>query len=248
PTMQPRRHIALEGASQVRALGGYPTLDGRQTRWRTFLRSDGINRLTPRSQERLVQYGVRTVIDLRRTWEVQKAPNVFADSSLVTYHHQNLLGEDPASQSSVDAEAAGRLGTLYGLWLDQVQDQVGKTLATLASPSGSPAVFHCSAGKDRTGIISALLLSLAGVPEQTIAEDYALSASQLFDVYVNEFAPPDLRATYTVEDYESDHCPPEAMLETLAHLEDRYGGVEAYVRGCGLSATQVESLREALVE
>ena len=246
--MQPSRHIDIEGAYNVRDLGGYPTRDGRQTRWLTFLRSDGMHRLTSRSQERLAQYGIRTVIDLRKTWEVRSAPNVFADSTRVKYHHQNMLGDNPAPQSSVDAEAAGRLGTLYGLWLDQVQDQLGMTLATLAAPDAQPAVFHCSAGKDRTGIISALLLSLAGVPADTVASDYALTAPQLFDVYVNEVAPPDLPATYTVEDYEGDHCPPEAMLETVAHLEDRYGGVEAYVRGCGLSANQVESLRVALIE
>ena len=265
--MQSSRHIDIEGAYNVRDLGGYATLDGHQTRWRTFLRSDGMHRLTPRSQERLVQYGIRTVIDLRRTWEVRYAPNVFADSLQVKYRHQNLLGDDPtepAAVSETGIEATGplgwpvqqnyaetttrSLGPQYSAWLDRGQDRVAKTLGTLAEPGALPAVFHCSAGKDRTGIISALLLSLAGVPAQTIAEDYTLSAPQLFDVYVNEVAPPDLPAAYSVEDYESDHCPPEAMLETLAHLEDRYGGVEAYVRECGLSANQVESLREALVE
>ena len=199
--MQPSRHIDIKGADNVRDLGGYPTLDGRQTRWRTFLRSDGMGRLTPRSQERLVQYGVRTVIDLRRTWEVRSAPNVFADSIRLRYHHQNMLGDDPFVQTEVDAEATGRLGALYGLWLDRVQGQVGKTLATLVSPSGPPAVFHCSAGKDRTGIISALLLSLAGVPSDTIASDYALTAPHLFDADVSEPTRTDLPAIYSVEDY-----------------------------------------------
>ena len=133
------------------------------------------------------------------------------------------------------------------MWLDQVQDRVGDVLTKLAAPGALPALFHCTAGKDRTGVISALLLSLAGVPAETIAEDYTLSASHLFEAFMREVAPLDLPDTYSEEDYRRDQCPPEAMLETLAHLEDRYGGADAYVRHCGLSASQVESLRKAMV-
>ena len=245
----------MEGAYNVRDLGGYPTVDGRSTRWRTFLRADGLHRLTSDDQDRLVQYGVRTVVDLRKTWEVEESPNVFTGSSRVRYRHHNLLGDDPIEQpgSEVPKQVAGYVGpdglvaNTYPVWLDNMQDRVADVLATLAAPGALPAVFHCTAGKDRTGVISALLLGLAGVPAETIAADYTLSASRLFDVYVREVAPPDLSDTYSEEDYRRDQCPPEAMLETLSHLDDRYGGAEFYVRDCGLNDSQVESLRKAVV-
>lgn len=126
--MQPSRHIHIEGAYNVRDLGGNPTLDVSQTHWRTLLRSDGMYRLTPRSQLRLMQYGVRAVIDLRHNREVQIAPNVFADSSQITYPHQNLLGDDPFVQTEVDAQATERPGALYGLWVECYAGRVSEEI------------------------------------------------------------------------------------------------------------------------
>ena len=76
-----------------------------------------------------------------------------------------------------------QLARLYRSWLDVRQPQIGRILATLAEPDARPAIYHCAGGKDRTGVISALLLGIAGVPDEVIAEDYALSARYLMDRY-----------------------------------------------------------------
>ena len=95
------RHLNLEGTYNLRDTGGYPTLDGRAIRWRTFFRSDSLHRLPPVAQTTLMGYGVRTVIDLRRSDELQVAPNVFASSSDVVYHHVSLLLDTPPDPAEV---------------------------------------------------------------------------------------------------------------------------------------------------
>ena len=249
--MQLARHLDIDGAYNVRDLGGYPTLDGRRTRWKVFVRSASLHRLPPDSQAALIDYGIRTVIDLRMTHELEEAPNVFAGSSEVNYLHQNMIGDEPLSgtRDSVETgEASERILASYGSWLDLRQPQIRRTLATLAQPGARPVMYHCAGGKDRTGVISALLLGIAGVPPDVIAEDYALSATYLLDRYFAEEAPPGSTPdNYTHEDYKRDFCPPDAMLKVLDYVNQRYGGVEAYVRTAGLRPEEIESIRTALV-
>ena len=249
--MDNRRHLDLEGAVNVRDLGGYETLDGRRTRWHTLLRSATMHRLTPGSQAALVDYGVRSVIDLRTSPEIEAQPNVFAGSSRVAYLRQNMIGDEPGP--AADLTDAGAVSddilASYGGILDRRKPQVRQTLATLAEPGRLPAVFHCAGGKDRTGIVAALVLALAGVPPETIAEDYALTARYLLDRYFAEQAPPGVSPdNYTMLDYQRQFCPPEGMLKVLGYLGDRYGGVEGYVRAIGLSDIEIGRLRSAVVE
>ena len=250
--VNPMRHLDLKGSYNIRDLGGYRTTDGRTTRWRTLLRSGTMHGLPVESQEALIDYGVRTVIDLRTTAETRDFPNVFSDSSKVAFRHQNMIGDAPleGAENVVEGgEVADRILASYSAWLDQRQPRIGETLATLAEPTALPAIYHCAGGKDRTGTISALLLGIAGVPPETIAQDYALTARYLIDRYFDEQAAPGVTpATYTWKDYQSEFCPPEAMLKVLGHLDDHYGGIEGYVRAVGLSDHQIESLRHALVE
>ena len=250
--MQPARHLDIDGVYNLRDLGGYPTSDGRQTRWKTFVRSASMHALPPASQSALIDYGVRTVIDLRRTHETEEAPNVFVGSSEVAYHHQNMLGDEPAQERDALPEGSGPaeyVKAAYTSWLDDRQPQIGETLATLADPESRPAVYHCAGGKDRTGVISALLLGLARVPGDVIAEDYALSARYLMDRYFAEQASPDSDpGNFTWEDYQREYCPADGMLLVLQHLKERYGGIEPYVRTVGLDSDQIRSVRNALVE
>jgi protein-tyrosine phosphatase len=250
--LQPPRHLDIDGAYNVRDLGGYPAMNGRRTRWKIFLRAASLHRLPRESQDALIEYGVRTVIDLRRSHELEEQPNVFAGSSRVAYIHQNLIGDAPlaGTDDTVETgEAAERIVGSYSSWIDLRQPQLRLTLTTLADPASRPALYHCAGGKDRTGVISALLLGLAGVPADVIAEDYALSAPFLLERYFAEQAPPDQSADdYGLEDYRRDFCPPEAMLKVLDYVDERYGGVEPYVRTIGLNNGQIDSIRAALVE
>ena len=248
---RPARHLDLEGAYNLRDLGGYPTVDGKTTRWGSILRSGGMHLLSPSSQAALVDYGVRAIIDLRRDSELADTPNVFASSDRVAYLHQDIMGDRLSpnrSESPEYRDPARWWRAHYTQMLDHRRPRICRTLATLADPSRRPAVFHCAAGKDRTGVVAALLLSLAGVSPETIAMDYTLSADLLL-VRFPEGVPPDVDPdTLAVEDYRHEHCPAEAMLATLEHLRDSYGSAEEYALGGGMSREQVEALRNALVE
>ena len=207
-------------------------------------------RLTPTSQAALVEYGVRTIIDLRLAEETQKAPNVFADSSDVVYLHQDAYGSEPINfdnQLGESEETVTRRVARYTAILDQRQSEVGRTLITLAAPGTLPALVHYTGGQDRTGRIAALVLSIAGVPRETIAEDYALSARYLVAAYLDVY-PEKSAADYTWQHYQDEFCSPDVMLKTLEHLDKQYGGVEGYVRAIGLTTEQIGSLRDALVE
>ena len=239
------RHLGLAGTYNLRDTGGYRTIDDRTTRWRTFLRSDSLHRVPPLARTTLLSYGVRTVIDLRRSDELHVAPNVFANSSDVVYHHVSLLAD-----SRPERKVAPRaLPDIYRLILEQRQEQLRQTLATLAAPGGLPAIVHCTAGKDRTGLIVALLLGLVGVPAATIIEDYALSSQYLVGTYLEEARQRAANNGIPWEWFQHQViCPPEFMHTTLQYLDERHGGIVAYVQSIGLRQEQYECLRHALVE
>lgn len=239
---QPPRHLNLEGTYNVRDIGGYPTQSGRRTRWHTVFRADSLHRLSPSGQQTLLGHGVRTVVDLRRAQEAQAAVNVLAASPVVRYRQVSLLAE-----ARTPGTPPPPMPVMYRTMLDERQAQIGEALRTLAAPGGLPAVVHCTAGKDRTGLIVALLLGLLGVPADTIATDYALSAQYLVGQYLEEARRRAEANGYSWEAYQLQSvCRPEYMFETLQHLDRRYGSIEAYVRTTGLSEAEITHLREAL--
>ena len=252
--LHPRRRLDLEGAHNVRDLGGYPTRDGRRTRWGRFFRADGLHALTRESQDTLIVQGVGVVVDLRLTRELDRQPNVFAERPEVKYHHENILGDDFQEPDYPDlGEPADRLVDIYTTVLDRRQPAIRRALSLLADPKGPGALYNCTAGKDRTGIVSALLLGLAGVPCETIVEDYALSARFLIGRYVEMVETGELTSRREPEEinlqtYRDDFCPPDAMVRALRHLDDRYGGIEQYVRAIGVTSSEIVAIRSSLVE
>ena len=246
----PKRHLPMEGAYNIRDIGGYPIESGGNTRWKTFLRSDSMHRLTSDDQANLLAYGVRTAIDLRTTDAAAELPNVFEDSAEVSYVRYNILGDEPTPESEIveSGVPADRIRRAYTHWLDTRQGAFQQTLALLADPAARPAVFHCAGGKDRTGLISALLLDIAGVARETIAEDYALTSHYLLQRTLDGHEIDGQDDITTWQQYQAHYCPPEGMMKTLEHLDARYGGVSGYMQAIGLSGGQIESLRNALVE
>ena len=205
-----------------------------------LFRADSMHRLTADDQQTLLGFGLRTVIDLRRTRELAALPNVFASSAEVTYRHQNLVGDEPLPYSLADGTPADRIFGSYSSWIEHREEQVGEVLATLAEPGALPALYHCAGGKDRTGVISAMLLELAGVAKETIAEDYGLTARYLWDRWQSE--PPEVEGGAVLRDwrdYQREFCPPESMLKVLDFLETRYGGAEGFARSAGLSDSRI---------
>src|SRR5690242_5341857 len=167
------RVLLIEGSSNIRDIGGYITRDGGVTRWKTVVRSASMDAITALGQQQLLDYGVKHIIDLRDVRETESTPNVFAQSTSVQYRNCPVVGVDAVNKAMEGIET---LYEMYVIMLDQCQGQIKSVLEMIADhlPNGM-VVIHCWAGKDRTGIITALLLGLAGVPAETIAQDYAMS-------------------------------------------------------------------------
>ncbi|MBO9326889.1 MAG: tyrosine-protein phosphatase [Roseiflexus sp.] len=239
-----QRHIPLEGAHNVRDVGGYMTVDGRITRWRRLLRADSLHHLTIEDQQRLRAYGVRTIIDLRLPFEVAHNPNVFAKAHDVHYTNLPLITE--RSETSIESRASS-VSELYCLMLDECQEPIRQILATIAE-ADAPVLVHCFVGKDRTGLITALALRATGVPVETIADDYALSEA-LTVALLAEIRAMLIRLGYDVTRFDRlSPAPREAMIATMAYLDERYGGIETYLTSIGLTDAQLAGLRRLLLE
>ena len=238
------RRLAWDGCANARDLGGYPTGDGRRTRWGAVVRSDSLAALTPAGRDALVAYGVRAVVDLRLPAEIAEHPNPFAEPGDHGIAYRNVSIVDPAAGFPPDSIT---LAENY-LWsLDRFRALVATAMAAIANAPEGGVLVHCAAGKDRTGLISALLLAVAGVPDQTVAADYALTA---------EFLRP--RDQQWLENGPGDRAEREAllarfaptaevMLEVLHQLSPRYGGVEAYLLHAGVAPDDVARLRARLL-
>ena len=251
--MSDSRWLDVPGAYNVRDLGGYRTADGKTTRWRAFLRADSLHNLSESTKNGLIEYGVRTVIDLRRTRETVDTPNALADMDDIRYFHLNMIGDTnppgyiaPPPDEWTTPELTSNI---YRVLLDQRQDVISETMVTLANSEGHTAIYHCAAGTDRTGIISALLLGLAGVQADTIVDDYALSAHGLRRWILAEGIPDSLVGKdFNLDEPPQFLAPPEAMERTLQHLGDQYGDIESYVRHIGLTDAQINDIRNMLRE
>ncbi len=230
----PQRHLVLDGTRNVRDVGGYPTLDGRRTRWRTLLRSDELTRIPVDTQHALEVLGLRQVIDLRWPEELELSPNTFRSSSCVRYTSIPLLADDPTPHAG--------LAGMYRHVLDARGTQLADVVRALLLEDGLPAVIGCAAGKDRTGVTIALLLDLAGVPRDVIVEDYAMSARH-FASAVAHVELDDWRSRSLVVD-----SPPEFMESALAHLDQRHGGARRLLQRHGLSEGELDRLVEQLTE
>lgn len=239
------RRLNFPDTFNARDLGGYQTNNGQLTRQGAFVRSDNLRRLTPAGVQTVLDYGIRTVIDLRWAHELTMDPNPFATyAGPARYEHRSLLG--PTKQTW-DERVRGEDGARgYTFILDCFQPEMKQVMQTIATAPEGGVLFHCHAGKDRTGVVSMLLLTLADVPEDMIANDYALTGPYIRHAYAKELsddADPQERARL-----EADlNCPPEIALATLAHLRTRYGSASAYLQGIGLSGREVAHIRARLI-
>jgi protein-tyrosine phosphatase len=235
--------LALEGARNLRDLGGYATLDGRITRWRTLYRSDSSHRFAESARAALVARGLKTIVDLREDDEIAANPSVFCASNEVSYCWRPFWGS-PMPNGLVPDLSRG-----YVRELDLCGDRLATVCRELAQPGGLPALVHCAAGKDRTGVLVALLLAVARVSPEIIVDDYVLTKMSLGEEYLEE------SRRWVVERggvwQEQAHLfdtPPERMQRTLEHLERRWGGAERYLISHGMPDAEVEQLRELLTE
>jgi protein-tyrosine phosphatase len=245
---QPERRLGFRGAFNFRDLGGYRSRTGQTVRWRTLYRADGIHRMPDDELDELGVMGVRTVLDLRTRAELDHG-RLEADHLGITHLHLPVLGETwQPTDLDPEADAAEVLGSLYVQMLDVGAPALADALRTLAEPAKVPAVFHCAAGKDRTGVLAAMVLSLLDVDEETIVADYALSAVAM-EQLVERLRQDRPEALSAMNDQPSQYlmAPPEAMARFLGHVRTEHGSMATYVRSIGVESDVVEQLRRTLL-
>lgn len=237
PTLKPMRRLPLQGAHNTRDLGGYPC-QGGVTRWKQFLRSATLAYLTDTDIEMLLEYGLTTVIDLRSVDECAQAPSLLIGRKDICTSIVPLMDElDP---SKFEGDVPGSMSGLYISVLDNKMPEMKEIFTLLANAPGT-ALFHCSAGKDRTGIVAMLLLHLAGVQAEDIVADYAITEIYMQGVISRVMDGMEMHQHVLLSR-------PKSMRRVLQHLQETYGSAEEYLRTIGLNAALLEALRAKLVD
>ena len=241
------RRIPFEHVFNARDLGGLPTVDGRTVRRGLVFRADGVQRLAGADLELAADLGIRTVLDLRTLGEVEHGR--FPESVGATWHHVPFL-EAMWSDRDLVPDAGGAVPFLRDRYLEMlVEGQASIARAVELVAEGAPVLFHCAAGKDRTGVLAAVLLSLLGVSDEDIAADYHLSADGMtaFSAWVTETYPEALDAMSS-QPPEFMEAPAEAMLGFLERVTQVHGSIEQLVLGFGVDTEVLVRLRGELLE
>ena len=241
------RHIELDGCVNFRDLGGYPTRDGRRLRWRHLFRSDSLHALSPADVTQLrVELALAAIVDLRSGVELDNEGRGPLEAEPVDFHHAPLFDRmGRAAESERVAEMS--LGERYLGMMEYAQDRIAGVVSIIARSPGA-TVYHCAAGKDRTGVISSVLLGVLGVDDELIVADYALSAERIdaiIDRVMNMKGYAD-----TLEEMPEDtlHARPESMEAVLAGVASRWGSMAEFLREGGVTQAELEALRVKCLE
>jgi protein-tyrosine phosphatase len=232
------RRIELPGLYNLRDLGGYPTAGGSLP-WRTLLRSDALHQLGPAGVAALIALDLHTIVDLRTHVEAEIAPSP-VDQLAARHTHISLLGGDLQSLPP-------ELDAIYAYVVEQCGGAIADAIRPLCAENAFPALVHCSAGKDRTGIVIAMILAVLGVPDDVIAADYALSGGYLDPSRTAAIG--QLRAgTGLGEELTGEllMSPPQLIRNVLATARAAAGSVDGYLLAHGLTAADLAALRAAL--
>jgi protein tyrosine/serine phosphatase len=241
---EPSRRLTWGDCLNARDLGGYRTLDGHETAWRAVVRADSLAKLGPDGCAALEAYGVRTIVDLRFAHELESAPNPFAarDDCDVAYLNLSLFdptAEPPPPYATLADDYKGVVARFPG--------PIQEIMTAIARAQEGGVVVHCAGGRDRTGIVAALLLALAHVPHETIAADYALSTAYLRPRDEEWLANGPGDRAERERAYTWGITRAEVMLDLLAHLDQGHGGADGYLRGIGVDPLDISRLSARLV-
>jgi len=237
------RHVTFERLHNFRDLGGYRTESGDQVLTGAVFRADSLGKLSGADWEKFLGLGVATVIDLRYPWEIENKGRV-PEAERFQYHNLSIEHR-PYDQAAIDPDVNPWrfLADRFAEVIEDGADEIRQVIEHLASAPG-PVVFHCTSGKDRTGLIAAFTLTLLGVPRSEVLADFALT----------ELATERLAADWRAANPERElrwpsygRAPAIVMDLVFADLEARYGSVEEYLTSAGLSVETVEQLRERLL-
>jgi protein-tyrosine phosphatase len=255
-TTHPANWIDLEGVVNVRDVGGLPAADGRTVRAGVLIRSANLGEITEADVALLVeQVGVRRVVDLRTDVEVSRSDRgLLHGRSGVTVHHLSLYPDTLAEQDTPDPVVPWRGERFTGqdpqvasylMYLQRRPDSIVAALRAIAEPEGA-TIVHCAAGKDRTGVVVALALSVVGVPREVIAGDYAQTQSRLTAI-LEQLSRSSLYAGETADPAKVPPASADKMLRVLAAIDAEYGGVSGWLSAQGWTDRDTDRLRARLL-
>lgn len=230
----PDRRIDFEAVHNFRDLGGYPAAGGRTTRWGVVFRADGLHRLTDTDLERFDSLGMRTVVDLRTDRELEQFGTFPHDRHPIAFHHVPVIDATWNHDEVPDLGDTEFLVWAYRSMLEEGSALFATAFELIAAEGAAPVVFHCAAGKDRTGIMAALLLGAVGVPDEVIVADYALTAEamQRMQQWVRVHHP-ELYERYAETPSAFLAAEPAAMQVILDDLRSAHGSVRGAVAAFG---------------
>lgn len=243
------RHHPFEGCFNFRDIGGYPTADGRTVRWGRYFRAGRQDRMTEGDLERVRELGIATQIDLRRPDEAQDQGRGPLESMGVTYHNIAVIPEGGSDQLSRLVGDTGISGKRYLGYLEFGPESWLRIFELFAEGSSHPIVIHCTAGKDRTGVSTAFLLSVLGVDRALIEADYVLTNRDVprqADFVENTVGYPEGMDRELLMHHAG--VPEDAMRDFLDGLEERWGGPLGYLRSIGISDATMETIRQEFLE
>lgn len=234
--------LPLKNAYNVRDLGGYPCLDGGVTKWNTFLRGDDLAHLDQEEIQFLMDYGVKTVIDLRSASELRQYPDPFSQVEQVSYHNIPLMTGDIADATKIVAEnPSDFIGEFYLALVRQEPSLIKIVLDTIAEAGPGGVLFHCTVGKDRTGIIAAMLLGIAGVATADIVSNYEVTHTY------NSFNPV-LKEGNRLFPKEVMFSKAEYLQHTIDYIVEHYGTFREYLIRMGICESTLQNIQERFVE
>lgn len=237
----PYARLPLQTVINCRDIGGYPTQSGTMTQWKRFLRSANLNAVSPEDADFLTSYGVSTIIDLRTPRELKLEPNVFEHSSDVIYKNVNLTGGNMAGGAMKLLKAGVNpnmvMGQNYINILD-MQTTIKEVFDIILSADDGIVLYHCSAGKDRTGVISLLLLGLADVNRTDIVSNYEISYTHIEDNI------PELAKEFPLNMIKSE---PINIKIAYDHIMTEYHGFRTYYEALGYSENDVQAIKARIL-
>jgi len=238
-----KRFLPLRGCSNFRDLGGLPTATGTTT-WGRVFRSDTLQELADEDVRILLDdVKLATIIDLRTTREIKAEGRGPLEDEAIGYVNLPFIADLEVQDEVPDAVERDVLAD-YRHMLDTAGHVIAEAVHTIATSTG-PVVFHCAAGKDRTGILAALTESLVGVPREVIVGDYELT-NQVIEQICERLARFDTYTNVRVNPWSHFRCKPEVMEGFLAILDERHGGAEGWAKAVGLDDGDLVALRNLL--
>jgi protein-tyrosine phosphatase len=234
------RHVTFDRLYNFRDFGGYAAAEGRHVRRGRLYRSDSLGKLAGTDLDQFAAIGVRSVIDLRHSWEIDARGRV-PEAAGMAYHNLSIEHR-PYDQSTLGdvVDPVRYLADRYAEVASDGVHEIGQALQVIAASDSAPLVIHCASGKDRTGVLAAIVLSLLGVSEEDIIADFALTGLATRRLVA------DWHAAYPGRPLLWPHfgtAPAELMRVFLAELASTFGSVREYVTGyLGVTDTVIAEL------